>query len=109
MARSSSCSSPPPSTSAPSNVRGSAADEVADLGGHSDDDSMALDPAAGWAVLPSASGVRAVDLRTGAVGRVDVGCPSVEPVLGVQPGAGPTRALLLGRCGAAPMLWLLGG
>jgi hypothetical protein len=90
-------------------VRGSAAVDVADLGGHSYDDALAIDPAGNWAVLPSASGARAVDLRTGGVGRVDVGCPSVEPVLGVEPGAGPTRALLLGRCDEAPMLWLLGG
>jgi hypothetical protein len=90
-------------------VRGTAAADVADLLGHSYDDSMTLDPAARWAVLPSASGIRAVDLRTGEIGRVAVGCPSVEPVFVVRPGAGPTRALLLGRCGAVPMLWLLGG
>ena len=88
-------------------VRGSVAADVVDLGGHSYDDSMAT--VSGWAVLPAATGARAIDLATGAVGRVDVGCPSVEPVLDVLPGAGPTRALLLGRCGATPMLWLLGG
>jgi hypothetical protein len=90
-------------------VRGSAAVDVADLGGHSYDDALAIDPAGQWAVLPSASGARAVDLRTGGIGRVDVGCASVEPVFGVEAGAGPTRALLLGRCAEAPMLWLLGG
>jgi hypothetical protein len=90
-------------------VRGSVAVEIADLGGHAYDDALAIDPAGAWAVLPSASGARAVDLRTGGIGRVDVGCSSVEPVLGVQPGAGPTRALLLGTCHGTPMLWLLGG
>jgi hypothetical protein len=90
-------------------VRGSTAVDITDLGGHSYDDELAIDPAGDWAVLPSASGARAVDLRTGGIGRVDVGCSSVEPVSGVQTGAGPTRALLLGRCGQAPMLWLLGG
>jgi hypothetical protein len=89
-------------------VHGNAAVDVTGLGGHAYDDALAIDPAGGWAVLPSASGARAVDLRTGGVGRVGVGCP-LEPVFGVQPGAGPTRALLLGRCGATPMLWLLGG
>jgi len=90
-------------------VRSGMAVDVVDLGGHAYDDSLAIDPAGDWAVLPSASGARAVDLRTGGIGRVDVGCSSVEPVSGVQTGAGPTRALLLGRCGEAPMLWLLGG
>ena len=90
-------------------VRGGIAVEVVDLGGHAYDDALAIDPAGQWAVLPSASGARAVDLRTGGIGRVDVGCASVEPVLGVEAGAGPTRALLFGRCAEAPMLWLLGG
>ena len=90
-------------------VRGSTAVDVVDLGGHAYDDALAIDPAGDWAVLPSASGARAVDLRTGGIGRVDVGCASVEPVYGVVQGAGSTRALLLGRCGETPMLWLLGG
>jgi hypothetical protein len=90
-------------------VHGSVGVVVADLGGHADDDSLVLDPTGEWAVLPWATGARAVDLRTGGVGRVGVGCRSVQPVASVQPGAGPTRALLLGRCGEVPMLWLLGG
>jgi hypothetical protein len=90
-------------------VRDGVVDPVADLGGHSYDDTMAIDTAAEWAVLPSAGGVRAVDLRTGAVGQVDFGCPQVEPVETALSGAGPTRAVLLGRCAGSPVLWLLGG
>jgi hypothetical protein len=90
-------------------VHGGVGVEVADLGGHADDDSLALDPTGEWAVLPAADGARAVDLRTGGVGRVAVGCPTAEPVQQVLPGAGPTRALLTGECLGAPRLWLLGG
>ncbi|WP_448627792.1 hypothetical protein [Geodermatophilus sp. URMC 64] len=92
-------------------VRGGVVTDVLDIGGHGYDDAVVVDPA-GWALLPARGGARTVDLATGAVGRLDVGCPSAEPVLDVLPGAGPSRALLLGRCDVrapgTPMLWLVG-
>ncbi|MGY1601598.1 hypothetical protein [Geodermatophilus sp. SYSU D00815] len=89
-------------------VRGSGADVVR-IGGHAYDNSLVVDPAGRVAVLPAPAGARAVDLATGATGELDVGCAAVEPVGRVVPGAGPSTALLLGRCAAGrPTIWLVG-
>ncbi|MGY1620416.1 hypothetical protein ACI797_27060 [Geodermatophilus sp. SYSU D00691] len=89
-------------------VRGSRT-QVVGIGGHAFDDSLAVDPAGRLAVLPGPAGARGIDLATGAAGVLDVGCAAVEPVARVVPGAGPTLALLLGRCAAGrPALWLVG-
>jgi hypothetical protein len=74
------------------------------------DDALAVDPAHGWALVPTVRGVRVVDLATGASTPVDVGCaPGVDQLLSGSVGG---SALLLGRCGPrgaeVPTLWLTG-
>ena len=74
------------------------------------DDALVVDPAQGWALMPTAYGARTVDLATGGSTPVDVGCsPGVDQLL---PGLGGVSALMVGRCGPrgadVPTLWIAG-
>jgi hypothetical protein len=75
------------------------------------DYALAVDAAQAWALLPSAGGVRAVDLRSGEVrGAVDLGCrTSLRLRVVARAGDGD---LLVGDCGTPSVrtatLWLVG-
>ena len=76
------------------------------------DSALVVDPWRGWALLPTESGVEAVNLVTGRATPIDLDCAWPGPVRDVVPAATGAGAVLVGRChGPAPggpMLWLVG-
>jgi hypothetical protein len=77
------------------------------------DYAFVVEPAQVWGLLPSAQGVRAVDLTTGAVdGPLEFGCGPNLDVQQVLPGGDGVGAVLMGECDSpredTQMLWLVG-
>ena len=72
---------------------------------------LVVEPAQIWAVLPAATGARAVDLTHGRVGPpIDFGCPG-QDVRALFPGGNGSGALAIGECNSprtrTQMLWIL--
>jgi hypothetical protein len=76
--------------------------------GHAYADALVVHPWQAWVLRPSSSGAEAVNLVTGGVTGIDVGCSSTGRVRELV--AAPGGALLLGRCDwpapGTPMLWI---
>jgi hypothetical protein len=77
------------------------------------DYALLVEPAQVWGLLPSAEGVRAVNLRSGEVaGPLSLACGPNLDIRHLLPGADGTGAVLMGECDEpredTQMLWLVG-